>query len=353
MALVLNKKSLPEFLNTFGLRHSKNIILFLLMVVIVIIFSVLSPDRFPTIRNFRSMLSQFPEFGIITLAMMLAMIIGGIDLSVIAVANICGVLAAMILTSGTASGTFSGGASLFLAVIAVLLAAAVCGLFNGTLIAVAGVPPILATLGTQGLLMGLAIVLTGGKSISGLPSQIDFIGNGFLFGIPVSFYIFVIMTILVAVILRRTRHGFYMYMLGANPVVSRYSGVNNTTVIICTFILTGILAGVSSLIMISRTNSMRPGYGTDYLLMALMVAVLGGTDPRGGVASVIGLVMGILILQFTQSGLTILAISPFARRIIWGLALLLIMVANFMLEKYNEQKRIKALQKTRLEKAGI
>ena len=104
--------------------------------------------------------------------------------------------------------------------------------------------------------------------------------------------------------------------------------------------ITAILSGVSSLIMISRTNSMRPGYGTDYLLQAILVAVLGGTDPKGGVASLVGIVMGIMILQFTQSGLNIMAFSAFAKKFIWGLALLLIMVINFLITKYHAKKRI-------------
>ena len=343
MAASKIKKNPLDFLNNLFAGHGKNIILFFLMVVIVIIFSLLRPDRFPTARNFRSMLAQFPEFGLLTLAMMLAMIIGGIDLSVIAVANICGVLAAMILTAEAT--VFSGGTLLFLVVLVVIFVAAVCGIFNGTLIGVAGVPPILATLGTQGLLMGVAIILTEGHSISGLPSEIDFIGNGFFLGIPVPFYIFLAITIIVAIILKRTRHGFTMFMLGSNPVVSRYSGVNNVKVIIQTYLFTGILAGISSLIMISRTNSMRPGYGSDYLLQAILVSVLGGTDPNGGAASVIGVVMGILILQFTQSGLTMLGSSAFTKKLIWGLALLLIMVINFLFAKYNEQKHIKVMQK--------
>jgi simple sugar transport system permease protein len=234
---------------------------------------------------------------------------------------------------------------IFIVVIVVLATAAVTGLFNGTLIGVAGVPPILATLGTQSLLMGIAIILTKGHSISGFPPQVDFIGNGFVFGLPVPFLIFAVMTAFSAFILRCTRHGFNMYMLGANPVVSRYSGVNNTVIIIRTFVLTGILAGVSSLIMLSRANSMRPGYGTDYLLQAILVAVLGGTDPNGGIASMAGLVMGIMILQFTQSGITMLAFSAFTRKIIWGLALLLIMVINYLISKYNERKRVRAIQK--------
>jgi simple sugar transport system permease protein len=339
-----NKKTFTGPLNTLLSGQAKNITLFILLVVLLVLFSALRPGRFPTVRNFRSMLAQFPEFGLLTVAMMLSMVVGGIDLSVVAVANLCGVLAAIILSAGHAAGVLPGGTLVCLAVIAVLGAAAVCGTVNGLLIALAGVPPILATLGTQGLLMGLAIIFTKGHGITGFPPEVDFIGNGFIAGIPAPFLIFAVMIAVVAFILRRTRLGFTMYMFGSNPVVARYSGVNNTTVLIRTYMLTGILAGISSLIMISRTNSMRPGYGTDYLLQAILVAVLGGTDPKGGVASLVGIVMGIMILQFTQSGLNIMAFSAFMKKFIWGLALLLIMVINFLIAKYNERKRIRLMR---------
>jgi simple sugar transport system permease protein len=341
MANKSEKPGLLHSLSAYRPGFAKNIVLFILMLGILVLFSALRPDRFPTSRNFRSMLAQFPEFGLLTLAMMFSMVVGGIDLSVVAVANLTGVLAAIILASGQAAGALSGGTLVFLAALTVLLVAAASGALNGTLIALAGVPPILATLGTQGLLMGLAIIFTKGHGITGFPPEIDVIGNGFVAGIPVPFLIFAAVTALVTFTLRRTRLGFYMYMLGANPVVSRFSGVNNTSVLIRTYMLSSVLAGISSMIMISRTNSMRPGYGTDYLLQAILVSVLGGTDPKGGAGSVLGLVMAIMILQFTQSGLNILAFSAFTKKFIWGLALLLIMVINFLITKYHEKKRIR------------
>jgi simple sugar transport system permease protein len=344
MIMAEKKNGLLTIINDYRANHAKNFTLFILMLGILVLFSVLSPDRFPTVRNFRSMLAQFPEFGLLTVAMMLSMVVGGIDLSVVAVANLCGVLAAIILATGQTAGVLPGGVLVLLSVVTVLVVAAICGTVNGSLIALAGVPPILATLGTQGLLMGLAIIFTKGHGITGFPEEIYFIGNDSVFGIPVPFLIFVVMAALVAFILRKTRLGFTMYMFGSNPVVSRFSGINNTMVLIRTYMLSGILAGISSLIMISRTNSMRPGYGTDYLLQAILVAVLGGTDPKGGVASMVGLVMGIMILQFTQSGLNIMALSAFAKKFIWGLALLLIMVVNYLISRYNEKKRIRTMQ---------
>lgn len=314
------------------------------MMVIFIILSIAMPSKFLTGINLQSMASQFPEFGLLALAMMMAMITGGIDLSVVSVSNFTGVIAALILADSIESST-PAGVAILLAVLAVIAVSIVCGLVNGLLIAGIGVPPILATLGTQGLFLGLAIVITQGHSVSGFPESFMALGSGTVLGIPVPFIIFVLIALLVSVLLNRTRQGFNMYMVGSNPTVAKFSGVNNTKVLINTYILTAVLAGLASLIMISRANSMRPGYGTAYLLQAILVAVLGGTDPDGGFGTVKGLVMGIIILQITQSGLNIMSFSPFFKKFIWGFALLAIMVINYLLHKYNERKRVMEMNK--------
>ena len=314
------------------------------MMVIFVILSIAMPSKFLTGINLQSMASQFPEFGLLAIAMMMAMITGGIDLSVVSVSNFTGVIAALILAGSVEASTPAGVAILF-AVLAVIGISIICGLVNGMLIALIGVPPILATLGTQGLFLGLAIVITEGHGISGFPDEFMALGSGTILGIPVPFIIFVAIALLVGVLLNRTRQGFSMYMVGSNPTVSRFSGVNNTKVLINTYILTAVLAGLASLIMISRANSMRPGYGTAYLLQAILVAVLGGTDPDGGFGTVKGLVMGIIILQITQSGLNIMSFSPFFKKFIWGFALLAIMVINFLIHRYNERRRVMEMNK--------
>ncbi len=327
-----------------NIKSSKNLTLFIIMMVIFAMLSIAMPSKFLTGINLQSMASQFPEFGLLALAMMMAMITGGIDLSVVSISNFTGVIAALILSGSVESSTPAGVAILF-AVVAVVAISVICGMVNGMLIALIGVPPILATLGTQGLFLGLAIVITEGHSISGFPEVFMGLGSGNLLGLPVPFVIFVVIAFLVSVLLGRTRQGFNMYMVGSNPTVAKFSGVNNTRVLINTYILTAILAGLASLIMISRANSMRPGYGTAYLLQAILVAVLGGTDPDGGFGTVKGLVMGIVILQITQSGLNIMSFSPFFKKFIWGFALLMIMVINFLLHRYNERRRVMEMNK--------
>jgi len=320
-------------------KNPKNKVLFIIMISIVLVMSIAMPSKFLSGINIQSMASQFPEFGFLALAMMLAMITGGIDLSVVSIANLTGVIAAMIL-SGSLDNGMPDGTAIFLAIVVIIAISTLCGLMNGALIAFIGVPPILATLGTQGLFMGIAIVLTKGHSISGFPEQFMVIGNNNFLGIPISFILFIFAAFLVSTLLTRTKQGFSMFMVGSSPVVSRFSGVNNTKVLIITYMTTAILAGLASVIMISRVNSMRPGYGTVYLLQAILVVVLGGVDPDGGFGNVPGLIMGIFILQLTQSGLNILAFSPFFKKFMWGFALLLVMVLNHLLQKRNDKKKI-------------
>ena len=314
------------------------------MILIIALMSFFLPYKFLTVVNFQSMASQIPEFGLLAIAMMIALITGGIDLSVVSITSLTGVVSALILKHFT--NTEIGGAPIFLtilmAVLAAILLSMLCGYINGFLIANVGVPPILATLGTQGLFLGIAIIITHGHGISTFPEKFLFIGSGKISIIPMPLIIFIMCTLLIALILKKTSLGLSMYMVGSNPIAARFSGINNDGILIRTYIITGLLAGVSSIIMISRVNSIRPGYGYAYLLQAILVAVLGGTDPSGGFGSVMGVVMGIVILQVLQSGFNILAFSPFFKKFIWGLMLLLVMIINFVSARYLQRtKKIK------------
>jgi simple sugar transport system permease protein len=307
------------------------------MVLVIAVISILLPAKFLTLRNFQSMTSIIPELGLLSLAMTISIITGGIDLSIVSITNLCGVVMALILTKmGMAEDAATSTSLVILfAIVTGLLLSMVCGLLNGFLISFFGVPPILATLGTQGLFLGIAVVITTGHGIFGFPEPFLFIGNGQLSVFPMPFIIFVVCTIAVALFLAKTRLGISMYILGSNPIASRFSGIDNEKVIIKTYLITGLLAGVASVIMISRVNSMRPGYGYAYLLQAVLIAMLAGVDPSGGYGKIIGVIMAIIILQTLQSGFNILALSPFFRKFIWGVMLLLAMVTNQLVAEYS------------------
>jgi simple sugar transport system permease protein len=311
------------------------------MIVLIAIMSAALPTKFLRLLNFQSMVSQIPEFGLLAIAMMVAMITGGIDLSVVSITNLTGVIAALILKN-MITPRMTGTQTFIMMALAVFTAIALsilCGLLNGVVIAKLGVPAILATLGTQGLYLGIAIAITEGHGISTFPEKFLFIGTGQVGVVPMPFVIFIAVALLVYVFLSKTRLGLSMYMVGSNPTVSKFAGIDNDDVLIKTYMTTGLLAGISSIIMISRVNSMRPGYGYAYLLQAILVVILGGVDPYGGFGSVLGVVMGIVILQVLQSGFNILSFSPFFKKFIWGVMLLLVMVINAAVAEYQQRVR--------------
>lgn len=310
---------------------SDNQTLFVIMIATIFTMAIFLPDKFLTIVNFQSMASQFPEYGLLALGIMLSMITGGIDLSVVSIANLSGVAGAMVLASHVSAQTMgiSPGTIIFLAILVALTVSLICGLINGLVITALGVPAIIATLGTNGLFIGAAIIFTEGHGIRGFPEEFLFIGSGEILKMPMPLIIFIVVAALVSLMLRKSSQGFKMYMLGSSPLVTRFSGINNNMVLIKTYMLSGLLAGISAIIIISRVNSMRPGYGYAYLLLGVLIALLGGTNPEGGRGSVIGLFMAIVILQVLQSGLNILGYNPFVKKFIWGLILILVMVINF------------------------
>lgn len=309
---------------------SENLTLFVIMIGTIGTMSLFLPEKFLTLSNFQSIASQFPEYGLLAIGVMLTMITGGIDLSVVSIANLSGVVGAMVLATHASAQSLgiSPGTIIFLAIIAGLAVSLVCGMINGLVITSVGVPAIIATLGTNGLFMGLAIILTKGHGIGDFPEQFLFIGSGTILNVPMPLIIFSAVALMVSLMLAKSAYGFKMYMLGANPIVSRFSGTNNNIVLVRTYVLSGLLAGMAAIIIISRVNSMRPGYGYAYLLMGVLIAILGGTSPEGGRGGILGLVMAIVILQVLQSGLNILAFSPFFKKLIWGLILIFVMVIN-------------------------
>jgi simple sugar transport system permease protein len=202
---------------------------------------------------------------------------------------------------------------------------------------VAGVSPILATLGMMTFVKGLALVCTGGQAISGLPSSIVPVGNGLFCGVPVPLWIFLACALAATVMLERTPWGFKLYMLGANPIAAVFSGVNGRRVLIRTYVLSGLLCGIAGIIMISRFNSAKAGYGESYLLVTILAAVLGGTSAYGGFGRVSGLVLALMILQVISSGLNLLRVNPFLTIAIWGATILAVMGLNLAAEELSRR----------------
>ena len=315
------------------IKHFTSAPEFRLLLIAVCVFglmSVMSPDKFLSSQNLTSMAFQFPEFAILALAMTIAMMTGGIDLSVVGVANLSAVLAAIILTnfSGPEMASAQSVWWLVLAIVAALLIGAIAGLVNGSLIAFFGLPPILATLGSGLGFTGFAIAMTGGSAVMGFPDTVALIGNAQVFGIPIPLILFSLLAAILHLILTRTAFGLSVTMYGANPLAALYAAINLNRMVLKVYVISGMFSSVAGLIVMSRANSAKADYGSSYLLLAVLIAVLGGVNPYGGYGRVIGVVLAVLSMQFLSSGLNMLQVSNFARELIWGVLLIVVMVLN-------------------------
>lgn len=305
--------------------------LLIIIIVMLLLMGVLNPSRFFRITNLQSMAFQLPELGLLSLGMMLIMLTGGINLSIIASANLSGILMALVLNAMAPPETYAGAGvgPMFVAIFVGLLAGLVVGIANGALVAYVGVSPILATLGTMTLIGGVNILITRGYVISGFPQAFLFIGNGKILGLPFPFLIFILIALFTGYIMKRTPHGLEVYMLGTNETATRYSAVNVPKVLMKSYILSGLLASCAAIIMISRFNSAKSDYGESYLLVTILAAVLGGTDVDGGFGKVLGLVLALIILQIIGSGLNLLQVNAFLTRALWGLILAAVMIGQY------------------------
>jgi simple sugar transport system permease protein len=296
--------------------------LLVLLATILIAFSVPLGANLFSGAALRSMGFQMPELGILSCAMMLALLSGGVDLSIIAVANIAALTMAYLLTSAPTGN--SGAGTQFLSVFGGLVVALGVGLANGYFIAYRGVSPILATLGTMSVVKGLGIGLTHGGVISGFPESVVFFGTGTIVGVPVPLIVLAAVALPVYILLGWTPFGLQLRMVGANARAVHFSGVDTRRVVLAVYALSGLLAGLAGFLMLARFNSANAAYGESYLLVTILAAVLGGVDPAGGFGKLSGVILALIILQVIATAFNLLDLGQFLALSIWGGTLIVV-----------------------------
>ena len=338
----MEKKNKLELLKKPVIKNNSNVIrLLCILVLVYAIMAILQPEFFPTKGNFVSMCMQFPEYGLMALGCSLAMVAGGIDLSLVSTANLTAIIIGTFLSKVTAEDASEGTLVLFVLVSYVLaiIVGAVCGVFNGFLIGKIKVPAMLATLGTQSLFAGIGLVITKGKAVTGFPYKVVEMGTKKFAGlIPVPLLIFAVCCVVVWYIMERSTFGVRLCMLGTNPKASELTGQNNLSILIRTHMLGGILAALAGMIMLSRMNSARADYGSSYTMQAILISVLGGTNPSGGFGSIMGVTVAVLILQTFASGLNMFtSLNAYFKEFAWGVVLILVITLNYLSEKKNKK----------------
>ncbi len=296
------------------------------LVIVVAAFSLATP-RFLTTENFGSIAFQLPELGLLTLAMLVPILSGGLNLAITFTANFCGLTLAWVLQ--THGGVDAGVGAFILGCVAAMAVGATAGLIMGLVIAYVGAHPILVSLAMMIFIRGLGEFLTRGGDISGFPSFIQPIGHGSLLGIPIPLLVFLAAAIVWFVMLGRTRHGFSIYMLGSNIEATRYSGIPTKRTLTLIYTLSGLMCAIAGIIMVARFNSVRVGHGEAYLLITVLACFLGGVDPFGGFGRVVPVVLALLILQVLSSGLNLLGANQHLTTAVWGLFLIAVMVIRF------------------------
>lgn len=301
--------------------------IFGVLVVLVLVFGLDKPSAFFASINIKTMFVDAALALLLSVGMTYVIITAGIDLSVGSVLVCAGVLAAkvMISTGGGVNGAYTAGWGPILAGCGVGLAVGLgWGLINGVLVASFSIPPLIVTLGSFGMALGVADVITGGNDVSGIPTKFNnSIGGGTVAGVPWLVIIVGVVTIVFGLILHYTRFGRYTYAIGSNAEATRRAGINVKAHLIKVYALTGLLAGLAGDLSLAYFNTTTiSGHETDNLT-AISAVVIGGTSLFGGSGTMFGTVVGVFIPIVLAAGLVIVGVQSFWQQVMIGAILVI------------------------------
>jgi len=311
---------------------------FLALVILCIALSMLSP-AFRTWDNAQNILLQTSIIAIIAIGQTFVIMTGGIDLSVGSIVGLVGVLTAGMMSTDPSVGGL--GMDPWLASLFGISVGAFIGYMNGLAIAKGGMPPFIVTLGTMGIARGLAYVYTQGMTISNLPDSFTSIAVSKFLGVSMLVWIMIVIFILSWLLLTKTRFGIYVLSTGGNETATLMSGVRVDRVKIAVYTLCGLLSGIAGVLLTSRLQSGIGTNGSGYELDAIAGAVIGGTSLTGGVGTVGGTLVGVLIMSCVRSGLTLLNINLFWHQVVIGLIIIVAVYLDVMRRKYANHRKTK------------
>jgi len=282
-------------------------------------FSLLRPSIFPTVGNLVSILKQISLLGILSAGLTVCLVLGDFDLSVAAVATWSGVMVAALLPQ----------MSMWVAMFLVVCMGVGIGMVNGFLSAAIGISPFIVTLATQTMLGGLTLWYTGGYSLySGIPKAFIRIGRGTFLGMPYLVYVMALVYIAIYVVSKHTAFGKKLYAVGGNPTAAKYSGIRVVRIHLIAFMISGVLAAITGVLLAARLSSGQPRAGEGLLLSAFAACFLGATTFRVGRFNILGTLVGVLFIGTLNNGLVILGVPFYLQYVIQGAILVLAIAAS-------------------------
>ncbi len=296
------------------MRLLRQLLPFASLLLILIALSVLVPDKFLTADNFLNIFRRSSVNAIIAVGMTAIIISGGIDLSVGSMMALAGMAGAWTMQHFGGDNLTAG--AMWLGTFAGIATGTLAGFLNGALINGLKLPPFILTLGTMSAFRGISYVMNDGEPYN-VPGY-KYLGDGELFGLPVSIVIAGVIILAAIFILNRTTLGRYTYAIGANKTATLYSGVNVTRNLIIIYTLAGMLVGVAAMIATSRTVSSQPTAGIGLELDIIAAVVIGGASLNGGRGTIVGTIIGTLLISFLRNGCTLVGISTNVQLIVIG-----------------------------------
>ena len=333
---IINQKANRFFLTKY-LKENGGIMIAL---VLLCMFFGLQSDVFFSRSNIINVLRQISMNAILACGITCTLLVVGVDLSVGSIVSASSCMCVILLTNGV---------PLWICMICSVILGVVVGFCNGVLIAVIGMPPFIATLTMQTIVRGVAYAITGGYPTMIMNDTLYAIGNGYLFGIPAPVIIMFAVLAVISVLLNRTRLGRNMYAVGGNKEAALFSGIKNKRVIITSYCISGLLAGIVGLIITARLGSCQPTAGEGMESDAIAAAVIGGTSFSGGIGKVGGTLIGALIIGVLNNGLNLLGVKFYWQYVAKGLVLGLALTIDIMRNNPDFADKIK--KALRLKKA--
>lgn len=308
----MKNKNMIQYLQDYGS--------FIALIFLVIVIGAISPD-FRTVNNFLSLLRQSAINGLIAFGMTCVILTGGIDLSVGSV---------LALTSIICAHTIKIGLPAPLSMLIALIFGIILGTISGLMVTKSRLQPFIATLITMTGYRGLTMILSGGKPISRLGNNLllNQIGKGSFLGIPVPVWILIIFFAIFLFVLKKTVLGRQIYATGSNAKAAELAGININNIKLIVYAVSGFMASLSGLILVSRLGSAQPTLGSGYELDAIAAVALGGTSMTGGRGKITGSLIGILIIAVLNNGLNIIGVSSYYRDVVKALVIFLAVISD-------------------------
>jgi ribose/xylose/arabinose/galactoside ABC-type transport system permease subunit len=280
--------------------------------------------HFATVSNLVNVLEQSVIIGIVAVGMTFVIVTAGIDLSVGSIVALSGIVFGLVFAA-TSSVAVAAGAGLG--------AGLACGLVNGALVTVGRLPPFIATLGMMSVARGVALMLSDGRPISGFPDAFRALATGDVLGIPVPVLLMAAIYAIAHFTLVRTTLGRYTYAIGGNEEATLLSGIDVGRYKTAVYAISGLLAAVTALLLVARLNSAQPIAGMMYELDAIAAVVIGGASLMGGSGSVLGTLVGALIMAVLRNGLNLLGVSSYVQQVAIGGVIVVAVLVDMTLRR--------------------